>query len=270
MRLIEQLHEKPWGRDLLPPPFLSVQTDGAKIGEIWFLPDRDPVDQPVLVKYLFTGERLSVQVHPDDRHALERGLASGKNECWYILAAEPDAVIALGTRAPLSAEELREAALSGDIEALLDWKPVKAGEFYAVPAGTIHAIGAGIALIEFQQNADVTYRLYDYGRPRELHLDDALAVVDATPYKAELTQNVDHSSMVQSLVKFPQFTVLYCRDVMSICDMNVERPRWVVPLSGTLASGVCEVGSGGCLYLASGETLTMVSDDVSALVGMAV
>lgn len=253
----------------MPPPFLSAQTDGGKIGEIWFLPDRTAGDLPLFIKYLFTSERLSVQVHPDDRHARVRGLAMGKNECWYITDAAPDAVIGLGTRVPLSAEALREAALSGEIEALLDWKPVKAGEFYAVPAGTIHAIGAGITLVEFQQNVDVTYRLYDYGRPRELHLDDALAVADAMPYKAELTMVVDHSALVQPLVEFPQFTVLYGRDVMNICAAHTGRPRWVVPLSGRLTSGACAVKPGGCLYLASGEMVTMQSGDVSALVGIA-
>src|SRR3546814_2738640 len=91
----------------------------------------------------------------------------GKDEAWLILAAEPDSTIALGTKRPVGREELRDAALDGSIEDLLDWKPVKAGDFYYSPAGTVHAIGAGITLIEVQQNVDLTYRLYDYGRPRD-------------------------------------------------------------------------------------------------------
>jgi mannose-6-phosphate isomerase len=82
----------------------------------------------------------------------------------------------------LSAEELRAAALDGSIETLMDWKQVKAGDFIYSPAGTVHAIGAGVTLIEVQQNVDVTYRLYDYGRPRELHLDAGIAVADARPF----------------------------------------------------------------------------------------
>ena len=146
---------------------------GQRIGEVWFTGGGD---LPLLAKYIFTSERLSIQVHPNDQQARARGLASGKTECWYILDAEPDATIGLGLTREVSPEELRAAALDGSIEQLIDWRPVKAGDFILVPPGTIHAIGAGISLLEFQQNADVTYRLYDYGRPRELHLDDSVAV----------------------------------------------------------------------------------------------
>src|SRR5205823_13170573 len=108
--------------------------------------------------------------------ARARGLPRGKSECWYILEAEPGAVLGLGLTREAAADELRAAALDGSIEELISWRPVRAGDFISVPPGTIHAIGAGISLLEIQQNADVTYRLYDYGRPRELHLDDGIAV----------------------------------------------------------------------------------------------
>ena len=151
---------------------------GQRIGEIWYeAPDGRPL--PILVKWLFTSEKLSIQVHPDDAQAKTRGLISGKEECWYIVDAEPDAVLGMGTLKALSDEELRTASLSGEIEQLMDWKPVTAGDYFYIPAGTVHAIGAGITLVEVQQYADVTYRLYDYGRPRELHLDDGVAVSDA-------------------------------------------------------------------------------------------
>jgi mannose-6-phosphate isomerase len=97
---------------------------------------------------------------------------------WHILRAESGAKIALGFREPVSRERLREAARSGEIERLLHWFPVEAGETYFTPARTVHAIGGGIALCEIQQYSDVTYRLYDYGRPRELHLDQAVAISD--------------------------------------------------------------------------------------------
>ena len=149
------------------------------VGEIWFEP---PAGADLLVKYLFTAERLSIQVHPDDATAQALGLPRGKDEAWYILEAAPDARIGLGLTHPVSREALRAAALDGSIEALLDWRPVAAGELLYSPAGTIHAIGGGISLIEIQQNLDLTYRLYDYGRPRELHLDEGIAVANPGPW----------------------------------------------------------------------------------------
>jgi mannose-6-phosphate isomerase len=104
-----------------------------------------------------------------------------------ILDAEPGATLGMGTLRPLSGEALRETSLSGEIETLMDWKPVKTGDFFYIPAGTVHAIGAGVTLVEVQQNVDVTYRLYDYGRPRELHLDDGVAVSLPAPYSRPAT-----------------------------------------------------------------------------------
>ncbi len=164
IRLKETFHEKVWGSTALEPWFPKSQT---KIGEVWFTAERT---LPVLVKFLFTSEKLSVQVHPDG--------PQGKTEMWYILRAEPGARIALGFREPVSRERLREAAHTGEIEKLLHWFPVSAGETYFTPARTVHAISGGIALCEIQQYSDVTYRLYDYGRPRELHLDQGVAISD--------------------------------------------------------------------------------------------
>jgi len=181
MRLSTIRVEKPWGRRQLWPGFADPAPDESPIGEIWF-------DAPagrgaeLLVKYLFTSEKLSIQVHPDDAQARARGFARGKDEAWVILDAQPNSTIALGTVRPVSREELRAAALDGSIVALMDWKPVSAGDTIYSPANTIHAIGAGITLIEVQQNVDLTYRLYDYGRPRELHLEDGIAVSDPVPF----------------------------------------------------------------------------------------
>ena len=166
VRLKADFREKIWGSTHLEPWFPD---SAKKIGEVWFTGD---APLPILVKFLFTSEKLSVQVHPSGP------APRGKTEMWHILRAEPGAAIALGFREPLSRDELRTASLSGEIEKLLRWFPVQAGETYFTPAGTVHAIGTGIALCEIQQNSDITYRLYDYGRPRELHLDEALAVAD--------------------------------------------------------------------------------------------
>jgi mannose-6-phosphate isomerase len=170
-----------WGRRHLPGPFALDATADEPIGEIWFEDPRGSA-APLLVKALFTSQKLSIQVHPGVEAARARGLPRGKDEAWFILSAEPGAVIGLGLKAPSSADALRAAALDGSIEALIDWRPAKAGDVFYSPAGTIHAIGAGLSLIEVQQNLDLTYRLYDYGRPRPLQLDDALAVADPGPW----------------------------------------------------------------------------------------
>lgn len=131
---------------------------------------------PLLVKMLFPDAKLSVQVHPDDAEAQALSLPRGKTECWYVLEAEPGATIALGLKAGTTLEDIRAAVANGSMESLMQWVPVKVGEMVFVDAGTMHAIGPGVVLLETQQTCDVTYRLYDYGRPRELHLEKGLAV----------------------------------------------------------------------------------------------
>jgi mannose-6-phosphate isomerase len=172
VRLEPSFHAKLWGTTDLAPWFPPAV---EKIGEVWFPP---PPEVPILVKFLFTSARLSVQVHPDDEYARRHEDSAGKTEMWHILRTEPGAEIALGFREPITRERLRSASVSGEIEKLLHWIPVAPGETYFTPAGTVHAIGGGLALCEIQQVSDVTYRLYDYGRPRELHLDKAADVSD--------------------------------------------------------------------------------------------
>ena len=168
VRLPTRFLEKVWGTpDLLPwfPP------SDQKIGEVWF-----QAELPLLMKFVFTAERLSVQVHPNDDFAAAHEASRGKTEMWYVMRADPGARLAIGFRESISRERLRESALSGKIEQLLNWIDVQAGDAFFIPAGTVHAIGGGLALCEIQQHSDVTYRLYDYGRPRELHLDKAIQV----------------------------------------------------------------------------------------------
>lgn len=163
-RLEASFHHRVWGSQNLLPWFANT---AEKTGEVWFTSDPRP---PLLVKFLFTTDKLSVQVHP--------GGPSGKTEMWHVLRAEPGAAIAAGFREPLTPERLREASLSGEVERLLRWWPVTAGDTVFIPAGTVHAIGAGLVICEIQQYSDITYRLYDYGRPRELHLDEGVRVAD--------------------------------------------------------------------------------------------
>jgi mannose-6-phosphate isomerase len=175
VRLAPSFHERVWGsRDLAPWFPEAGQRGGGELGEVWFTAD-PPL--PILVKFLFTSANLSVQVHPDGPCGI------GKTEMWHILRADPGARIALGFTRPVAAEELRRAAQSGEIETLLRWITVGAGETYFIPAGTVHAIGAGLAICEIQQNSDITYRLYDYGRPRQLHLDQGLAAADLDAWR---------------------------------------------------------------------------------------
>ncbi|MBV8907608.1 MAG: class I mannose-6-phosphate isomerase [Sphingomonas sp.] len=218
-----------------------------RIGEVWFTGGGD---LPLLTKYIFTSERLSIQVHPNDEQARDRGLPQGKNECWYILEAEPGATLGLGLNRAASSDELRAAALDGSIEQLMDWRPVKSGDFFYVPAGTVHAIGAGISLVEFQQNVDVTYRLYDYCRPRELHLDDGIAVAHVGRYPDGLAKHVSESC-AQTLVDGPQFTLVH-----TYVDALHDRQRWVIPLEGEVRSGDDVAEAGECLLVAAGQSVT--------------
>ena len=197
--------EKVWGRDTLPAPFTAPE--GKRIGEIWFEP---PEALPeLLVKYLFTSEKLSVQNHPSDAQTEAKGLGKqGKEECWLVLDAEPGATLGIGFDEAIDQEEMRAAALDGSIEDKLTWHDVQAGDFFYIPANTVHAIGPGCSIVEIQQNSDITYRLYDYGRPRELHLDDGIAVADGSVYPERLHQRLPDSGSA-SLVDGPHFRLDY-------------------------------------------------------------
>ena len=146
----------------------------------------------LLLKLLFTSEPLSIQVHPDDAFARSIGLPNGKTEAWYILAALPDARVAVGLKRHLTPQELRASIKDGSIAGLTQWRPVVKGDIIFVPAGTIHAIGAGIVLAEIQQRSDATFRLYDYGRQRELHEDNAVAASDAGPVQRPIQPKTPH------------------------------------------------------------------------------
>jgi mannose-6-phosphate isomerase len=160
---------KVWGSKDLRPWFPNP---AEPIGEVWF-----PAGQ-LLIKFLFTTENLSVQVHPKDEYAALHEQSRGKTEMWYILRADPDAKVALGFLKPMDHEEFRRTAASGEIVKYLEWMPAHPGDTFFTPAGTVHAIGGGLALCEIQQNSDVTYRVFDYGRGRGLHLERALDVSD--------------------------------------------------------------------------------------------
>lgn len=244
MKLDTKPVEKIWGRRDLAPPFTAIGQAAGRdpIGEIWFEP---PPELPqVLVKYLFTSERLSVQVHPSDADAPDG--ERGKEECWLVLDAEPDATLGIGFKQQLSREAMRAAALDGSIEDLLEWHPVKAGDFFYLPAGTVHAIGPGLTLVEVQQNSDITYRLYDYGRPRELHLDNGVAVARGGIYPAECRKRVAEGAS-QTLVEGPHFRFSQCAGepdtAMRACHTGVVQ---LLPLEGEIAINGETITAGEC------------------------
>lgn len=191
-----------WGfRDLRP--WYDKVAEGDPIGEVWLTGDDSLIAtgphtgkrlaelfreaqasmlgptapspaSPLLIKVLFAREKLSVQVHPDDRMAQKYGQPRGKTECWYCLAAEPNAAVALGLKPGVTLGQVEEQIRAGTLEASLNAVPVAAGDMIYVDAGTVHAIWPGPILLETQQNSDVTYRMFDYGRPRELHVEKSL------------------------------------------------------------------------------------------------
>jgi mannose-6-phosphate isomerase len=212
---------KVWGSKRTEPwfdyPGRGLSTDEAGsdegIGEVWF-PAND-----LLIKFIFTSENLSVQVHPDDAYAREHENSRGKTEMWHILRAGPRSRIALGFKQPVSPEELIPAAQTGEIMEMLNWIDVKAGETYFVPSRTVHAIGAGLALCEIQQNSDVTYRLFDYGRPRELHLQKAKEVASLGCHPG-LSVPRDLGEGVKLLSECPYFRTYSAR---------IERQKTIAP-----------------------------------------
>ncbi len=153
---------------------------GIKLGEIWFRA------HPLLLKFIFSDEKLSVQVHPSDEYALPRESSLGKTECWTILEAEPGAALAVGLKREMTGKQILAAIEDGSIERELNWMEVHPGDFIFLPWGTVHALGPGITLCEVQEFSDLTYRMYDYGRGRPLHLDKALDVIRQHPAAGRL------------------------------------------------------------------------------------
>jgi mannose-6-phosphate isomerase len=243
MLLATRTVEKPWGRDALPAPFDSPA--GKRTGEIWFEPPRD-LDE-LLVKFIFTSEKLSVQVHPSQEQALAAGLGGqGKDECWLVAAAGPGAVLGVGFERSLDAATLRQAALDGSIERMLEWHPVKAGDFYYIPANTVHAIGADVSIIEIQQNSDLTYRLYDYGRPRELHLEEAVAIARGEPHDPACRMQVPDDASA-TLVNGPYFRVDMVRGLPAAeIAAGYRGSLLVIPREGELVVEGERIAPGQC------------------------
>lgn len=254
--------EKPWGKDTLPAPFKAPA--GEKIGEVWFEP---PAELPqLLVKYIFTSEALSVQVHPTDAQTIEKGLGrQGKEECWVIVDAEPGAKLGIGFKQPIDADAMRAAALDGSIEDLMEWHTVSPGDFFYIPANTVHAIGAGISLIEVQQNSDITYRLYDYGRPRELHLDEGMAVAKGEPYADKWKGRAAEGTSVD-LVPGPLFTLDQVAGTPDAATVSRYSGKLlVIPREEPVHVAGQEIAPGGCALADSLADVTFASNGLCLL-----
>jgi len=240
-RMEPRFDPRVWGfRDLRP--WYNKVAEGEPIGEVWLTGDESLVAtgphageclaslfeeahasllgpwaaspaSPLLIKVLFAREKLSVQVHPDDRMARKYGNPRGKTECWYCLAAEPHAAVALGLKPGIALTQVEEQIRDSNLESSLNVVPVSAGDMIFVDAGTVHAIWPGPILLETQQNCDLTYRMFDYGRPRELHVEKSL----------EATKLVTRAGKIAPQA-FADRTILINADYF-----RVER----IPVSGT-------------------------------------
>lgn len=252
MRLLgKKIVEKPWGKDVLPPQF-DVPA-GKRIGEVWFEPPPELPD--ILVKYIFTSEKLSVQVHPSDDQAKALGESDrGKEECWLVIDAEPGATLGIGFKEAVDSGTIRRAALDGTIEDLMQWFPVRSGDFFYIPAGTVHAIGAGVSLIEIQQNSDITYRLYDYGRPRELHLDKGVRVAKGTRYAPDMHRHIAANG-ASCLVDGRFFKAgIFDQSASAPAADHKAGPSLVLPIDGAVSIGDgLVVAVGQCGYAAEAE-----------------
>ena len=253
--------EKVWGRRDVPAMFGDAGERAGPVGEIWFADDAAP---DLLVKYLFTSEKLSIQVHPDDALARAGGHRCGKEEAWYVLSAEPGAVIGAGFAAPLGPDDLRTAALDGSIEALMTWHPVQPGDFFHVPAGTVHAIGAGLSLVEIQQNVDLTYRLYDYGRPRPLQLDESIAAARAGPFVPAAIRPAGPARDV--LAASDKFTIeRLTHGAQHDVAASAQTPAWLMPVAGGCMAGD-QVLPPGTVWLADNAACVTLDPDAIMLV----
>ena len=254
-----QAHAKPWGVADLRPWSIAARP-GSKIGELSYeRPANDVSTSALELKLLFTSEALSIQVHPDDTYAATLGLANGKTEAWYVLSAAPGAKVALGLSSKLTASQLRGAVDDGSIANLVVWQPVSPDDILFVPAGTIHAIGAGLVIAEVQQRSNATFRLFDYGRNRELHIDDAIAVANAEPAEFQVKPNrlTKERTLLLSNTHFVFERIELAPD--STWWLDAERETWILVLSGSAIAA--------SFVVASGDAIVAQSDRIGIRVG---
>lgn len=284
---------RPWGTEDLSPIYPNHRFD-TKIGESWLTGDeckvangplsgrtlaqlseqyqrqlvgeaaRDAKRFPLLLKFLFPHEKLSVQVHPDDEQAVRVGQPWGKTECWYVAHAKPGSQIALGLKPGVTAAQLEEAIHQQRAEDLLNWINVFAGDMIYVAGGTVHTLGPGSVIVETQQQSDTTYRLYDYGRPRELHLKDGMAAVKEKVRSGKVvrpapTQISGSTNRHAPLVAAPYFVVdmFEAKEPMQLTTKEDSGRNSVHILVATEGCGVVEAPGMESITVAKGDALVV-------------
>jgi mannose-6-phosphate isomerase len=258
---------KPWGvRDL--QPWSSVDGAVDAVGELWF--ERADSNAPIpalLLKLLFTSAPLSIQVHPDDTFARAMGMPNGKSEAWYIISAEPGAQIGVGLNRRITPQELRAAITNGSIVELVQWRPVAKGDVIFIPAGTIHALGAGIVLAEIQQRSDTTFRLFDYGRARELHIDNGVAVANVFPLGPP--RHPTRLTLERTVLVASQHFVLERLELPegSSWALLADSETWVLALDGHAAIGLAALSIGQAIFVGGGRaSIEVGANGLTALV----
>src|SRR5271167_4374219 len=279
--LIPIFDERPWGLRDLRPIYTRVVKEpigeswltwednrvangplaGQTLGELSKQYRRDLVGAaawhedrfPLLVKFLFTSAKLSVQVHPDDEQAQKIGQPCGKTECWHALAAKPGAQVALGLKQGTTLQEFERAIADKRAEDLLNWVDVHTGDMLYVAAGTVHTIGGGMILVETQQTSDITYRLYDYGRPRELHIAEGLAATKLHTNAGRVVRPAGDPQDV--LVRSPYFQVekIRLREELH-AGVRPASPQILVAIDG---AGIVESHGMEAISFATGEAVVI-------------
>ena len=272
-KLEPQFAERIWGKKSLLPWYAETGSLQA-VGEAWLTGPECVIatgaekgkklkevaeDFPLLVKMLFPAEKLSVQVHPDDEAARAMGLPRGKTECWYVLEAEAGAKVACGLRSGVSVEDLEASVAAGTTEELLEWLEVVPGDMVFVDAGTVHAIGPGMTLLEVQQTCDVTYRLFDYGRDRELHLEKGLAAVKLKTDAGKVASK-EHQ-VHTTLIEAEYFVVdLFELGAGLTMEMSMDGVGCVVGLKGNGAVNEVRFGVGEAVVMPAGSVTVGSAD----------
>lgn len=245
---------KPWGASDLRP-LSNIDATSDAVGELWFeRADNKAPGPALLLKLLFTNQPLSIQVHPDDTFARAMGMPNGKSEAWYIISAKPGAQIGVGLKHRVTPQELRASIRNGSIVDLVQWRPVAKGDVVFVPAGTIHALGAGIVLAEIQQRSDATFRLFDYGRGRELHEDNGVAAADAGPLQP--VGGANRLTRERMVLVASQHFVLEKVELQagSSWALLAEPETWILVLDGHAAIGLTAVSVGEAIFASGGRS----------------
>jgi mannose-6-phosphate isomerase len=284
---------RPWGTLDLSPIYPNRRFE-EKIGEAWLTGDdckvangplagqkltqvsekyqrelvgdaaRDARRFPLLLKFLFPHEKLSVQVHPDDEQARRVGQPWGKTECWYVAHAKGGAQIALGLKPGVSVAQLEQAIHEKRAEEVLNWLNVYTGDMIYVCGGTVHTLGPGSVIVETQQQSDTTYRLYDYGRPRELHLKEGLAAVRLNGASGKVirpapAQVAGSKNRRAALVAAPYFVVdmFEMKDAQELSTRDESGKSSAQILVAVEGCGVVEAAGADAVTLAKGDAVVV-------------